>query len=207
MSTAICPLCGKPRKARAFKPLYNAMVCGRCRNSLARRRQLAFILDWVLWYVILVTAALGMSVLLVACRAQADVVETLMLASVYIVAPLILFMKDGFGGYSPGKVMCGVRVVHEATNRPIGFFESLKRNLILYVPLMPVVMAFWLVRGHRGGDGWAGTRVIWCRYAGHPIFAGTDRCKNCQYDLTGSASSVCPECGKSCQLSAVSCQP
>ena len=112
-----------------------------------------------------------------------------------VVAPLAFFCKDGFQGRSPGRALCGVQVVDRHTHAPIGFLPSLKRNLILYVPLMPVVIAFRLLQGHRFGDGWANTTVVWKKYAAHPVFTGRTACAGCQYDLTGNTTGTCPECG------------
>ena len=197
MSSIVCPLCRSFRKPRTFKPLYGAMVCRRCRNGFASRRQLAFILDWVLWYLISSVAAFAGIFLLASWRASEAVVTTVLVTGVYVLAPLVLFMKDGFGGYSPGKAICGVRVIDRARNRPAGFVLSLKRNLILFVPPMPLIVAFWLIRGHRIGDGWAGTRVVWRKYADHPVFTGVEapNCTECRYDLTGNTTGVCSECG------------
>ena len=199
MSTIVCPLCRRLRKPRAFRPLYGAMVCRRCRNGFASRRQLAFVLDWALWYLVSSVAAFAGLFVLASWRASEALVVTVMVVGVCVLAPLVLFMKDGFGGYSPGKMTCGVRVIDLARNRPAGFVLSLKRNLILFVPPMPLIVAFWLVRGHRIGDGWAGTRVVWRKYADHPVFTGVEapNCTECRYDLTGNTTGVCSECGTS----------
>ncbi len=115
----------------------------------------------------------------------------------FIIAPVMLFMKDGFRGYSPGKAVCGLRVINRATGRPAGFVASLQRNLVLYVPLMPLVLAFLLTNGPRIGDGWAGTRVIRRKHARHPVFTGRPAadCTRCRYDLTGNSTGICSECG------------
>ena len=197
MTSTVCPLCRRLGKPRAFKPLYGAMVCRRCRNGFANRRQIAFILDWAVWYLVSSVVAFAAIFLLVWWRAPQPVVMTVMVVGIYVLAPLALFMKDGFGGYSPGKRICGVRVIDLATERPAGFVMSLKRNLILLVPPMPLIVAFWLVRGHRIGDGWAGTRVVLRKYADHPVFTGVvaPNCTECRYDLTGNTTGVCSECG------------
>ena len=200
MSSTACTLCRRIRKPQAFRPLYGAMVCRRCRNGFAARRQLAFIFDWVLWNLVSTAALFAGLFLLVSASqdSQADV-AIFLVVGVFVVAPLVFFLKDGFSGYSPGKAICGVRVINLATNRPAGFIASAKRNLILFVPAMPFVVAFYLVPGERIGDGWADTRVIWRKYADHPVFTGveTPRCTVCRYDMTGNTTGVCSECGTS----------
>ncbi len=63
------------------------------------------------------------------------------------------------------------------------------------LPFAALYVAFQLIRGRRLGDTWARTRVIWMRYAQHPLFLGTLACERCQSDLTGNTSGICPECG------------
>ena len=106
--------------------------------------------------------------------------------------PAIFFCKDSFRGHSPGKWVCGVRVVDRDRGEPIGLAGSFKRNLPLLIPL---VVAFLLQKGHRLGDGWAKSKVVWKRYANHPVFTGLFACHRCQFDLTGNVSGTCPECG------------
>ncbi len=108
---------------------------------------------------------------------------------------LLYVCKDCFSGHSPGKGVSGVRVVDRDTFEPIGIVGSLKRNLPILIPVMPIVIAFLLQKGYRVGDGWANSKVIWKKYANHPVFTGLYACQRCQFDLTGNVSGVCPECG------------
>ena len=172
MSHARCPLCRNDRKARAFKTLYATSVCGTCYHDFANRRQLAFVLDWFLWYSVSYGLGVAGTVMLVVAHAPDAMVTTFLVVGAYVAAPLAFFCKDGFKGRSPGRALCGVQVIDRDTHAPIGFMPSLKRNLILYVPLMPVLIAFRLLKGHRFGDGWANTRVVWKKYAAHPVFTG-----------------------------------
>ena len=87
---------------------------------------------------------------------------------VLVIVPFL--MKDGFAGYSPGKALCGVRAMHERTGQPIGFFRSLGRNLPLVIPIIPLVAGLQLQKGYRIGDKRVGTKVIWTKYARHPMF-------------------------------------
>lgn len=190
-----CPLCRRPRRDRAFKTLYGGSVCRRCYHAFGNRRQLAFLIDWVLWYFTSYAVGVAATVMLLVGRAPEPVITWFLVVGAYVAAPLAFFAKDGFRGCSPGRVVCGVQVVDRHTHRPIGFRASVKRNLVLYVPVMPLVIGFGLLRGHRIGDGWAGTKVIWSRYADHPLFCGRDACAECGYDLTGNVTGVCPECG------------
>ncbi len=199
MSLAVCPLCYRSGPIDAFGPLYDAPVCRRCRWGFAGRRHLAFVIDWVIWHLALVLAAVALVLLLAAWQPPRAVVETLVISATFIIAPAMLFMKDGFRGYSPGKAVCGLRVINRATGGPAGFVASLRRNLVLYVPLMPLVLAFGLTSGPRIGDGWARTRVIRRKHALHPVFTGLPAadCTRCRYDLTGNTTGICSECGTS----------
>ncbi len=196
VSLAVCPLCYRSGPVAVFGPLYRAPVCRRCRWGFAGRRHLAFLIDWIIWHVVMAVAAVVMLVLTAIYEARA-LAEILTMAGAFVIGPMMLFMKDGFRGYSPGKAVCGLRVVNEATGRPAGFLASLKRNLVLYVPLMPLVLAFFLAGGHRLGDGWARTRVIRRKHARHPVFTGLPaaNCTRCRYDLTGNTTGICSECG------------
>lgn len=79
-------------------------------------------------------------------------------------------MKDGFGGYSPGKALTGVQTLDVRTGQPIGLGASLKRNLPIAIPFVPLVIAVQMMKGPRLGDRWANTRVIWKKYAASPVF-------------------------------------
>lgn len=95
------------------------------------------------------------------------VVTTLL---VWLLLPL-WFCKDCFDGQSVGKVLCGVKVIDETTGAPCDLSTSFKRNLPLIIPFMPLIAAIQLCQGHRVGDGWSNTKVVWKKYADHPIFA------------------------------------
>ena len=56
-------------------------------------------------------------------------------------------------------------------SNPATALHLLKRNLVLLVPLAPLVLVWIIGRGPRPGDGWAHTRVIWKRYADNPVFS------------------------------------
>lgn len=122
-------------------------------------------------------------------------VQTAITIAWWTLFPLLFFPKDGFAGHSLGKLICGVQVVHQKTLQPVWLGRSFLRNLPLIIPFVPLIIAFLLQGGYRWGDSWAGTKVIWKKYANHPVFTGRMACENCQYDLTGNATGICPECG------------
>jgi uncharacterized RDD family membrane protein YckC len=83
--------------------------------------------------------------------------------------------------------MLGLQVIDERDGRPAGFWDSLQRNLILLVPFMPLVIAVFLFQGdgHRTGDGWARTKVIWKDYRHCLPFLSQRDQKAWHADLTG----------------------
>lgn len=182
-----CPICG--RTLRRPKPLYGVDVCRKCRNGFANRRQAAWLLDWGLYFglVLLSNAA--------ADYASSELQPIVKVS--WVVAWVAFFFKDGFNGLSPGKWLCGVQVLDSRTYEPIGFWRSVKRNLVTALPYIGVLIpALQMIRGPRWGDRWAQTMVVWRKYAHKPPFdlRGV-LCTSCGYDLTGNVSGVCPECG------------
>ena len=198
----VCPICEKVRKLEKARKLYDVRVCRQCHNSLINRRQLAWIIDVFMW---MISIALLTSFLEAAYAPMFDTDDpstALVLGEVYIwlIVPLIFSFKDGFRGYSPGKWLCGVRVVDWRTREPIGFLHSFKRNLVLCIPFAALIVALQLWRGQRTGDRFAGTCVIVKKYAHRlPYDPRGVLCTNCGYDLTGNVSGRCPECGKDIQ--------
>ena len=138
-----CPLCRRTfrRLAKRAKTLYGVRVCGKCRNGFASRRQGAFLIDWVIFYVA-VTALLILGEWVFfdvvsagtfgfAASTRAVWVFDMLLGS----GAWVLFLfKDGFEGRSPGKRLLGIEVVDRITMQPVGFRKSLARNL----PLLPI---------------------------------------------------------------------
>lgn len=168
---ATCSLCGQEYTIR-FRPLllYGHPVCKKCYYGLANRRQLAFVVDWIALQFFSVIVGVCLGVAMFALGNDAETIEAAGSLLGWSVLP-VFFCKDGFSGFSPGKLMTGVRVVDIRTRQPAGFGGSLKRNLPLAIPFMPLVVALELGKGKRIGDGWAHSMVIWRKYADSPVFA------------------------------------
>lgn len=168
-SPVTCPLCGSGKHMAKAKPLYGHMVCKKCYYSFANQRQLAYFLDLLIYYAICFIVGLLLGVLMAASGSSKSDFENVASLLGWILLPFLI-CKDCFSGQSVGKAMCGVKVIDETTGEPGGIGASFKRNLPLVIPFMPLFVAFQLSKGHRTGDGWSNTKVIWKKYASHPIF-------------------------------------
>ena len=62
-SSGACPLCGRDKwmGVRA-KMLYGHPVCSKCYYGFANRRQFAFVVDLIIWFVVLQAVFLGTGV-------------------------------------------------------------------------------------------------------------------------------------------------
>lgn len=77
--------------------------------------------------------------------------------------------KDGFRGHSIGKAVFGLQAINVNDGKPIGVWRSVKRNLpTLLIP--PFYLASQFQDGHRTGDGWSQSKVIWKKHSLLPIF-------------------------------------
>ncbi len=146
--------------------LYGHKVCCHCYRSFATRRRAAYVIDilLILWSLDTVMFILAghMSI-----NSHRDYLMILFLAiSIIIFFPLI---KDGFGGYSPGKALLGLKVINDLDGEPIGFWRSFKRNFS-WSNWTVIRVCFELGQGYRTGDERAQSKVIWTRYAEHPVF-------------------------------------
>lgn len=194
-----CPLCERvPKKPKKCKPLHGRLVCPKCRNAFASRRQLAFVIDTVIWELLAMVPLYYLG-LIPGLNPTGFSIPSGAVGPVEIffsyVFPLTFYFKDGFSGQSPGKYACGVQVVDVATHEPTGFGRSFKRNLCLIIPVAPLIVLFLMMKGRRWGDGWAKTKVVWTKHRFNPIFDDRgSRCTKCGYDLTGNTTGRCPEC-------------
>ncbi len=193
-----CPLCLRPFGTLRRRPavLYNTLVCSACRNSLVNRRQLAWVIDRLL--------RAGLDLLLVglimgygsAATFGPDPLTTIMMG----LPSAVLFFpfKDAFQGCSPGKLLCGLRVVDVWSREPITIWASVKRNLPFVVPYLgALVEGLSLNSGQRWGDRLARSMVIRTALRHRAPFArACNLCIGCGYDLTGNVTGVCPECGR-----------
>jgi len=160
----LCPLCEKEKKVeKKEKVLYGVSVCRSCYYKLANRRQMAFFVDILIWRVVQTIIAMPLIVALMRRGVPHGNVQILA-TGILCLLLLVFFFKDGFGGYSPGKALLGLRVVDQSTGEPATFLASFKRNLILIVPIVPLLVAIRLCKGHRWGDRWANTKVIWKKH-------------------------------------------
>ncbi|MBN1591771.1 MAG: RDD family protein [Candidatus Coatesbacteria bacterium] len=168
-SSEICPACDEDNSRRLprYGKVYGRYVCRKCYFGFANRRQFAYLIDVIL---------------LVILRSLVDWTRgigfweiepfNLQSALISLAMTLLLLIKDGFNGHSPGKALLGVLVLDDRTGEPAGFWASFKRNLPLLIPLVWIVVAFQLVKGHRWGDKWSHTKVVWKKYKDKPPFAG-----------------------------------
>jgi uncharacterized RDD family membrane protein YckC/predicted RNA-binding Zn-ribbon protein involved in translation (DUF1610 family) len=198
---ATCPICDRLVRAKRMRKLYDVPVCHKCSNGFANRRQLGWIIDHVAS--IALSALVGFLVVMMfpqafpPGRTTTPVEDVFWIAFSWVLVPMLFAFKDGFGGYSPGKWLCGVRAVDRDTREPISFLQSFKRNLVLIIPVVPLLVALQLIKGPRSGDKWANTCVIWEKKAFRmPFDPRGVLCTKCGYNLTGNVSGRCPECGQ-----------
>jgi uncharacterized RDD family membrane protein YckC len=179
-----CPLCGKTKQLENSKCLYGHQVCTKCYYAFANRRQFAYVIDLLLLFLIIATAIYFK---------RDDELTT----PVFWLSIVFLLIKDGFWGYSPGKAILKLRVINENNGESIGLWRSFKRNIpviflliaypiialrflaLPFAVLLFIVLCFfkgrrvsdiWNRHGHRAGDGWSQSKVIWKNFSSHPIF-------------------------------------
>ncbi len=204
---AICPICDRTVRAKRMRKLYDVSVCYKCGNGFANRRQLAWVIDvfalWIATFIVAFLIGLLFEALLPPNGNILLAEQLFWILFVWLFTPVLFACKDGFSGYSPGKWLCGVRVVHWDTREPISYGKSFKRNLVVNIPFMPLIIALQMMKGRRSGDKWARTCVVWQKKAHRmPFDPRGILCTNCGYDLTGNVSGRCPECGKDIPLKA-----
>jgi uncharacterized RDD family membrane protein YckC len=130
------------------------------------------VLIQIAFYAISFLLVLVMVVTLAPSQQEAPFYEGLIGWGVLTLLYGLVLVKDGLAGHSPGKFLCGVQVVDNATLAPGTLLQSVQRNLPTLIPIVPLVIAVQLSKGKRLGDGWANTRVIWKAYRDHPVFTG-----------------------------------
>lgn len=194
-----------------MRKLYDVPVCRKCSNGFASRRQLAYILDWLGFVLLSSVVGFVMGLLFPEifspARVTTSVEDGAWIIFSWVFMPMVFACKDGFSGYSPGKWLCGVRVVDWDTREEISFGKSFKRNLVLIIPVVPLLVALQLIKGRRSGDMWARTCVVWQQKAHRlPFDPRGVLCTHCGYDLTGNVSGRCPECGKDIPLRVAAAQ-
>ena len=148
-----CPVCATDQHmGKESRLLYGQPVCKKCYFGFANKRQLAFIVDMILW-----------NICLIVLLRSIEVSEAASQGIAFLLFP-VFCLKEGFAGLSPGKAMVGAQVISTVTGRPSGFGSSFKRNLPLMIPFAALFMVSQLSKGNRWGDGWSKTRVIWKKY-------------------------------------------
>lgn len=177
-----CCLCGNWLQFGS-KPLYGYQVCPKCHTDFAWKRAFAYILDIVCVNVIvgvLIVVALVIGVIIVgaggnnndaAATAGGMIIVFGYLGSLAM-AYVLITLRDGFNGMSPGKRILGLQVINSVSGVPAKLSDSLKRNIILAVPVIPIVVIIQIFTGNglRLGDEWAQTKVIWKQYADRAPF-------------------------------------
>jgi hypothetical protein len=183
----------------------DVVVCPKCRNRFASLRQGAYLVDALLFNLlvygviyVLISASLYMRSAVAFRPIPSLWFGSPEFALSYLLFPFLFTLKDGFSGKTPGRLLCGLTVIDSTTREPIGFKQSCKRNAILMVPYVGVaVIMLSMMNGRRYGDRWANTTVVWDKHVyKRPFDPRGIRCHGCGYDLTGNVSGVCPECGK-----------
>jgi uncharacterized RDD family membrane protein YckC len=185
-----CSLCQQPLDPKKRYSINGIGVCRACHGSFLQRREAAFLVDWVVWYLLL-----GY---LLAVPVAEPFSEPVLFVEFFVW--LTFALKDCFHGVSPGKWLFGLQVMDMETRQPASFWQAIKRNLWLSIPpllLLNIIPALGGARhGRHWGDRWAETLVVLQRQAHCLPFCGNQQlCRTCGYNLTGNISGICPECG------------
>jgi len=134
-----CPVCERTRPARKLRRrLYDVPVCNKCRNAFANRRQAAYLIDTLVWGLVISLPLTYLEHFFYGNALPPGFpllrylgLDTALGFVASWILPLFFFCKDGFHGMSLGKWLMGVQVVDVHTREPVGFGRSFKRNLVL----------------------------------------------------------------------------
>lgn len=167
-----CPICSDMKRMKTSKLLYEHRVCRKCYYGFANRRQISAIIDFLAWQIVVILPvgfAIGVcGALVLAFSGLSEVMIDNQVSLICNIFPYLIFpifcLKDGFGGHSLGRAITGIQVIRYTSGLPISFKESFKRNIILIIPLMALVISSQLLGGKRIGDDWAKSRVIWKKH-------------------------------------------
>jgi uncharacterized RDD family membrane protein YckC len=178
-----CCLCGNWLQLGS-KPLYGYQVCPKCYNDFAWKRAFAYLID-----IVIVNAVVGVLIVLMiiigavlvgaaqsANNDQAATAGALVFVLGYLgcflMAYVLIILRDGHQGMSPGKRIIGLQVINSVNGAPARWGDSFKRNVILAVPVIPIVVIVQIFSGNglRLGDEWAQTKVIWKQYSDRAPF-------------------------------------
>ena len=108
---------------------------------------------------------------------SAYLIDTTELSAIMLAEGGFLFVNfvllTGLTGFSLGKLLTGVRVVHEDSGRPCGVPRALLRTILLFVPDLGGIVGIFFAATRpdrrRIGDMAASTLVIHKRSLGHPL--------------------------------------
>lgn len=96
-------------------------------------------------------------------------------AAFWLLPPIMFVLLQGLTGWTPGKLVAGIRVVRD-DGRPAGILKALVRWLLwvvdgfpYFLPLVGFITALTTVGHRRVGDMAAGTFVVRSSAAGSPI--------------------------------------
>ena len=121
------------------------------------RRQLAFAFDTVVWHCLGLLYLKGTGLIDYLWNNFSLTGYTVLSIFVLLGWRLVFLMKDGIFGYSPGKWIMDLRVITN-TGNPIGPFTSIKRNLLLIVPIIGEIVIWTQMRlGRRWFDQSSGS--------------------------------------------------
>src|SRR5579864_5484987 len=133
-------------------------------------RFIALLVDTLIWVACLIVLGL----LFWAFQPAMEAFSTLSYQWAFALVTFVIFLLNWgyftlfeafWNGRTPGKRIARIRVI-QRSGRPIGFFESLARNLVRYVDQIPFfyavgVIVMFITRQHqRLGDLAAGTLVV-----------------------------------------------
>ena len=170
----ICMVCTNDFAGTPQKSLYGSPVCAKCVRDLQWRRGMAAALDYGSLLFLVAGLFVGLTALLeliVAPGVNSPIIAVTVAAPVSL---LLFLIKDARMGFSPGKLICGVKALHEQSGAPAGLLASIKRTLPLLMPLAPLLVRVQLMsnsrEGYRLGAGWANTRVVPRKHAECPVF-------------------------------------
>ncbi|MDZ4772464.1 MAG: RDD family protein [Planctomycetota bacterium] len=165
-----CGLCGLEARGSEHPTLFGHVVHEKCKYKFVLSRELAWVIDASVVY-LLVGHALRFVMSQGMTPSEVEESSTMLLVELALLFAFTL--EDSIRGISLGKLVTGLQVVDTRTGHPIGLLQSLQRNLIVLVPLAPIVLAFQMRGGPRFGEGWAHTHVIQRARRDMPAFTGT----------------------------------